>query len=101
MEKPPPQIPPMAKPARTFSKGFRNFIVGLAILVCLSALAGSLFHDRLEGSARKIGVVEVMGVITDSRDIIRQLRELNDDASILAPCGRAGPPGLPRVAPAR
>lgn len=42
MEKPPPQIPPKAKPARTFSKGFRNFIVGLAILVCLSALAGSV-----------------------------------------------------------
>ena len=93
MEKPPSQIPPKAKPAKTFSKGFRNFILGLAILVCLSALAGSLFHDRWEGAARKIGVVEVMGVITDSRDIIRQLRQYNDDASILGIIIRIDSPG--------
>lgn len=93
METPTPQIPPAAKPKRPFSAGFRIFIVCLAVLVCLSALFGSLFSDSLEGSARKIGVVEVIGVITDSRDIIRQLRGFNDDASILGIIVRIDSPG--------
>lgn len=95
METEPPKIKPPSpsKTGMSFSRGFRIFIVGLAILVSLSALAGSWFSDRLEGSGKKIGLVEVIGVILDSREVVRQLRQYDDDDSIKGIILRIDSPG--------
>ena len=98
MDSPQPEIPkpepaPPAQPGKTFSSGFRLFVVGLAILIGVSALAGSLLKDHVGGTSQKVGIVEVNGVITSSRDIVRQLREFGEDESIQGIVLRIDSPG--------
>ena len=75
---PQPATPP-ARPGRTFSSGFRLFVFGLAILISLSALWGSLLKDHVGEASKKVGIVEVTGIISSSQDIVRQLREFGED----------------------
>lgn len=88
-----PGPPPSPKQTRTFSSGFRLFILGLAILIAVSALFGSLFKDHIGGTSQKVGIVEVTGIITSSRDIVRQLREFGEDESIMGIIVRIDSPG--------
>ena len=89
----PKPAPPPSKPAKTFGAGLRIFIIGLAVLIGLSALLGSLLKGHIGETGQKIGVVEVIGVITSSRDIVRQLREFGDDESIHGIILRIDSPG--------
>ncbi len=91
-ETPKPASPP-AQAGRTFGAGLRVFIFGLAILIALSALFGSLLKDQIGDASQKIGIVEVTGVITSSRDIVRQLREFGEDESIRGIILRIDSPG--------
>ena len=91
-ETPKPASPP-ARSGRTFGAGLRVFIFGLAILIALSALFGSLLKDQIGDASQKIGIVEVTGVITSSRDIVRQLREFGEDESIRGIILRIDSPG--------
>ena len=89
---PKPDQPPI-KPAGMFSSGLRIFIFGLAILIAVSALFGTLLKDQIGEASQKVGIVEVTGVITSSQDIVRQLREFGDDDSILGIILRIDSPG--------
>lgn len=56
---------------------------GFAALVMLVTFAGD-YDTEFTGFGDKIAVVEVYGEISDSRDIIRQLKRWTDDGSIKA-----------------
>jgi len=91
-ENPKPAYQPM-RSSRTFSSGFRNFVFGLAILIGISAIGGSLLKGQISDAGDSVGIVEVIGVITDSKDIVRQLREFGDDKSIKGIILRIDSPG--------
>ena len=91
-EIPKPAVPPV-QPTRTFSSGFRIFVFGLAILIVISAIWGSLLKGKISDTGDNVGIVEVIGIISDSRDIVRQLREYGDDTSIKGIILRIDSPG--------
>jgi len=64
------------------------FFVGLSGVVLALLGKGSLFASR-----ERVGVVEIKGVLTDSRTIIKQLDRYRDDASIKAIVLRINSPG--------
>lgn len=64
------------------------FFVGLSGVVLAFLGKGSLFASR-----ERVGVVEIKGVLTDSRTIIKQLDRYRDDSSIKAIVLRINSPG--------
>lgn len=64
------------------------FFVGLSGVVLALLGKGSLFASR-----ERVGVVEIKGVLTDSRTIIKQLDRYRDDSSIKAIVLRINSPG--------
>ena len=64
------------------------FFVGLSGVVLALLGKGSLFASR-----ERVGVVDIKGVLTDSRTIIKQLDRYRDDASIKAIVLRINSPG--------
>jgi protease-4 len=64
------------------------FFVGLSGVVLLLLGKGSLFASR-----ERVGVVEIKGVLADSRTIIKQLDRYRDDSSIKAIVLRINSPG--------
>jgi protease-4 len=64
------------------------FFVGLSGVVLALLGQGSLFGPR-----ERVGVVEVKGVLTDSRTVIKQLDRYRDDSSIKAIVLRINSPG--------
>ena len=65
----------------------------LLLLVAVLALAGRLLQSRGVGSAPVVAVMDVRGVITDSREFIEQLRAHHDDARVAAVVVRIDSPG--------
>ncbi len=64
------------------------FFVGLSGVVLALLGKGSLF-----GSRERVGVVEIKGVLTDSRTIIKQLDRYRDDGTVKAIVLRINSPG--------
>jgi protease-4 len=64
------------------------FFVGLSGVVLALLGKGTLFASR-----ERVGVVEIKGVLTDSRTIIKQLDRYRDDSSIKAIVLRINSPG--------
>ncbi len=64
------------------------FFVGLSGVVLALLGKGNLFASR-----ERVGVVEIKGVLTDSRTIIKQLDRYRDDSSIKAIVLRINSPG--------
>jgi len=64
------------------------FFVGLSAVVLVLLGKGSLFASR-----ERVGVVEIKGVLADSRTIIKQLDRYRDDSSIKAIVLRINSPG--------
>jgi protease IV len=64
------------------------FFLGLAGIVLAVLGKGSLFSSR-----ERVGVVEIKGLLTDSRTVIKQLERYRDDDSIKAIVLRINSPG--------
>lgn len=64
------------------------FFVGLSGVVLVLLGKGSLFASR-----ERVGVVEIKGILTESRSIIKQLDRYRDDGSIKAIVLRINSPG--------
>lgn len=84
------QAPPIAK--RSFLSRWTKYALGFTALVFLTALFSN--SDKMDFSDRgKIAVVEVRGVISDSREIVRQLSEYRKNDKILGVVLRIDSPG--------
>jgi protease-4 len=66
-------------------------LVALALVLSLAGAGG--FADLRPLTGAKVGVVEVGGVITDSREVIQQLKDFRADDSIRAIVLRINSPG--------
>ncbi|MFQ5673042.1 MAG: signal peptide peptidase SppA [Nitrospinales bacterium] len=69
------------------------FFVGVLALVGLSRILAVFLPDQLVAARPKVGVVEVHGIITDSRDVVRQLVKYREDPSIKGIILRIDSPG--------
>ena len=68
------------------------FLVGFFVLVGLSSLGAKFFPEKA-GLGEKVGLVEISGMITDSRDIVDQISKYRRDDSILGIILRIDSPG--------
>lgn len=75
----------------TFSGIVGICLVALALVLSLAGAGGLADLGPLAGA--KVGVVEVGGVITDSREVIQQLKDFRGDDSIRAIVLRVNSPG--------
>lgn len=76
-----------------FGRALLYFLLGLAVLLAVSTYMGGALTGGDDLAAEKIGVVEVVGFIGDSRDVIRQIRHFREDDSVRAIIIRIDSPG--------
>lgn len=67
-------------------------IVGFCFVSLVVVMIFSVFKPEVS-FGKKIAVIELEGVITDSRDIVRQFKKYRDDASVVAIVFRVDSPG--------
>ncbi|MCK9375416.1 MAG: signal peptide peptidase SppA [Syntrophobacterales bacterium] len=79
---------------RTFGTGCLITVLAVLFFLGLSGVVLALLgKGSLFGPGEKVGVVEIKGVLTDSRTIIKQLDSYRDDSSIKAIVLRINSPG--------
>ncbi|NIQ02064.1 MAG: signal peptide peptidase SppA, partial [Nitrospinaceae bacterium] len=78
---------------RSFGRTLLIFLLGVLVLILLSVGLPSLLPDRMVTANNQIALVEVSGMILDSRDIVRQLTQYSRDASIQGIILRVDSPG--------
>jgi protease-4 len=69
------------------------FALGFLALIGISTLVTSWPSDRMVGTNKGLGLVEVTGVIQNSQDIVRQIREFREDKRIRGIVVRIDSPG--------
>ena len=85
---------PGEKKKKSFGRTLLYFLLGLAALVVLSSVLGRyLSEGGLEGGNETIAMVEVIGTIMDSKEIVRQLSHYRRDDDIKAIILRIDSPG--------
>jgi len=80
-------------PRRSFKKTFFMFCLGILALYGLASGLKSFWGVGSSMAKNKVAVVEVRGVISDSRDIVKQIVDYRNDASIGAIILRIDSPG--------
>lgn len=80
------------RPSR-FGRALLYFLLGLLGLVVLSQYLGGQWDGLEEPGKGKIGLVEVVGFIADSREVVRQIRRYREDDSIKGIILRIDSPG--------
>lgn len=79
----------LGKKKRTSGRKFLLiFLAGLTLFAVASVIS-----SKVSSSRPKIGVVEISGIILDSRDVVRQLTQFSKDSSILGIIIRIDSPG--------
>lgn len=87
-------MPPDDKPKRSFGRTLLYFLAGLAVVVALSSTLGRyLANGGLDDGRETIAMVEVVGAIMDSKEIVRQLSNYRRDDDIKAIILRIDSPG--------
>ena len=81
------------KKKRSVIRGLLWFTLGFLALVGISALATNWIPDQMVGTDNRLGLVEVTGVIQDSQDIVRQIKEFREDKRIHGIVVRIDSPG--------
>ncbi|VAX26386.1 signal peptide peptidase SppA, 36K type [hydrothermal vent metagenome] len=81
------------KRKRSFGKTFLLIMGGIFLFMILSSVIGSLFSDGLLESDNQIAVVEIQGMITQSRETVRQLRKFQHDPKVKGIIVRIDSPG--------
>ena len=80
------------RPGSSFARKLFYLLVGFLALAGLSSLGAKLLPDS-GGSGEKVGLVEVAGMITDSRDVVEQISQYRRDDSIRGIILRIDSPG--------
>ncbi|MEC7641729.1 MAG: signal peptide peptidase SppA [Nitrospinota bacterium] len=78
---------------KSFAAIVLYFTLGAFALVGLAQVLGSFLPDQVAASGDKVGVVEVQGIITDSKEIVRQLNKYRKDSSVKGIILRINSPG--------
>ena len=81
------------KKKRSFIRGLLWFALGFLALVGISTLVTSWAPDRMVGTDKGLGLVEVTGLIQNSQDIVRQIKEFREDKRIRGIVVRIDSPG--------
>lgn len=80
-------------PRRSFGRTLILFLIGVGILLGVSTGILSLLPDEVTARNNRIALVEVRGMITDSREVVRQLLEYKDDQNVRGIILRIDSPG--------
>ncbi|NIQ03268.1 MAG: signal peptide peptidase SppA, partial [Nitrospinaceae bacterium] len=83
----------VGKPKRTFGRTLFYFLLAVIGLMVVSSLAGRFLGGEWDDTREKIAMVEINGMITDSRDIVRQISSYRRDDEIKAIILRIDSPG--------
>jgi protease-4 len=87
------ELTPKIAQKRSFKKTFFFFCVGTLALYGFASGFKILLGDNSSISRNKVAVVEVSGVISDSREIVQQIVDYRDNSSIGAIILRIDSPG--------
>lgn len=68
-------------------------VIGLAGMVALAAFVGLVSGRKIETSGAKVGVVEIAGVILDSRRVVEEIKVFRQDKAVKAIVVRIDSPG--------
>ncbi len=90
---------PTTQPKRSFFRSFLRFSAGLFILMILVSI-GSALLPRWQSPSGEIALVEVQGMLMDSRGIVRQLSDYRHNPQVRGIILRIDSPGG-AVAPAQ
>jgi protease-4 len=81
------------KSKRSFGKIFLLFLGGIFLFMIVSSIIGSFFSDGLLESDNQIAIVEIQGMISQSRETVRQLRKFQYDPKVKGIILRIDSPG--------
>ena len=81
------------KKKRPVIRGLLWFALGFLALIGVSTLVTSWAPDQMVGTDKGLGLVEVTGVIQNSQDIVRQIKEFREDKRIRGIVVRIDSPG--------
>jgi len=81
------------KSKRSFGKIFLLFLGGIFLFMVVSSIIGSFFSDGLLESDNQIAIVEIQGMISQSRETVRQLRKFQYDPKVKGIILRIDSPG--------
>ena len=81
------------KKKRSFIRGLLWFALGFLALIGISTLVTSWAPDQMVGTDKGLGLVEVTGLIQNSQDIVRQIKEFREDKRIRGIVVRIDSPG--------
>jgi len=87
-------------PQRSFFRSFMRFLLGLFAVMVLIAVGSALLPDRWKSTSGEIAVVNVQGLLMDSRDIVNQLSDYRHNSQVRGVILRIDSPGG-AVAPAQ
>ncbi len=87
------RTPPIQREKSSFRKGFVVFLGALALLFGLSWIFSLMVPEDLSKIRPKIALVEVTGMILDSKDVVRQLSDYRRDETIQGIILRVDSPG--------
>lgn len=81
------------KSKRSFGKIFLLFLGAIFLFMVVSSIIGAFFSDGLMESDNQIAIVEVQGMISQSREMVRQLRKFQQDPKVKGIILRIDSPG--------
>jgi len=81
------------KSKRSFGKIFLLFLGGVFLFMVVSSVIGSFFSDGFLASDNQIAVVEIQGMISGSRETVRQLRKFQRNPKVKGIILRIDSPG--------
>tara|TARA_B100000315_G_scaffold98929_1_gene91014 strand:- start:347 stop:814 length:468 start_codon:yes stop_codon:yes gene_type:complete len=81
------------KKKRPFIRGLFWFTLGFLALVGISTLVTGWAPDQVVGTDNRLGLVEVTGIIQDSQNVVRQIKEFREDKRIRGIVVRIDSPG--------
>lgn len=81
------------KSKRSFGRIFLFFIGGVFLLTVVTSVISALFSDGFMESDNQIAIVEIQGMISGSRETVRQLRKFQHDPKVKGIIVRIDSPG--------
>jgi len=81
------------KSKRSFGRVLLLFLGGIFLFMVVSSIIGSFFSDGLLESDNQIAIVEIRGMITASRETVRQLRKFQNAPKVKGIILRIDSPG--------
>ena len=81
------------KRKRSFGRTLLFFVLGATAIFCVSLVVAILLPKNLMAPENQIAIVEIKGMITSSEDIVRQIRQYEEDVNVHGIVLRIDSPG--------